>query len=133
MDTWMDYLHLQMPINGYYHNITVTGVPVTLLAIDSNGTTFNIGTTASDMSGTFQMAWTPPGVGVYKVTATFAGSDSYGSSWAETGLSVGPAPEPVTIPPAAQPVDYTLTIVGMGIAIIIAVAIATVLILMKRK
>ena len=28
MDTWMDYLQLQMPIDGIYHNATVKGVDV---------------------------------------------------------------------------------------------------------
>jgi len=81
MDTWMDYLHMQMPIDGYYRNITVTGVPVDILAIDKNGESINIGSTSSDLSGNYKIAWTPPAEGVYTITATFAGSDSYGSSW----------------------------------------------------
>jgi len=134
MGTWMDYLQLQMPIDGIYHNITVKGVPVTLYAIDSNGNPVSIGTTTSDTSGSYQIEWTPPTEGLYKITATFAGSNSYGSSWAETGLTVGPAPTPAPTPPiAAAPIDYTMTIVGMGIAIIIVVAIVGALILMRRK
>jgi len=132
MDTWMDYLHLQMPIDGIFHNETVKGVPVTLIAFDSNGNPVDIGTATSDSSGAFQFAWTPPAEGVYKVTATFAGSDSYGDSWAETGLSVGPAPVIQEPPAQPTPIDYTLTIVGMGIAIIIVVAIVGALILMKK-
>ncbi len=134
MDTWMDYKHMQMPADGYYHNITVTGVPVALYAIDSNGNPINIGTATSDTSGSYQIEWKPAAEGLYKITATFAGSDSYGSSWAETGLSVGSAPTPTATPTqAAQPIDYTMTIVGMGIAIIIVVLIVGVLILLRRK
>jgi hypothetical protein len=129
MTTYMEYLHTQKPIPSGY---TVTGVPVTLLAFDKNGDTINIGTVTSDVSGGFQMAWTPPAEGVYKITATFAGDESYGSSWAEAGLSVGPAPEPIHFPEQATPPDYTMTIAGMGIAIIIAVAIVGVLILRKK-
>jgi hypothetical protein len=134
MGTWMEYLHKQLPIDGIYHNVTVTGVPVRLLAIDSDGTVIDIGTATSDVSGTFGYAWTPPKEDIYKITATFAGDDSYGSSWAETHVSVGPAPA-ATPTPTAQPQaapDNTGTIIGTGIAIIIAVVIATILILRKR-
>ena len=59
MATYMEYLHMQHPIYGIWHNVTVTGVPVLLLAIDKDGNTINIGTTTSDVSGTFGLAWTP--------------------------------------------------------------------------
>jgi hypothetical protein len=133
MDTWMDYLHLQMPIDSIWHNETVKGVPVLVLAIDSNGNPVNIGETTSDSSGAYQITWTPPNEGLYKITATFAGSDSYGTSWAETGLNVGPAvttPEPPQYP---TPIDYTMTIIGAAVAIIIVVIIVGVLIMMRRK
>jgi outer membrane protein assembly factor BamB len=134
MATYMEYLHKQLPIDGIYHNVTVTGVPVRLLAIDSNGTVIDIGTATSDVSGTFGYAWTPPKEDIYKITATFAGDDSYGSSWAETHVSVGPAPaSPTPTPeqPQAAP-DSIPYIIGIGIAIILAVAVATILILKKR-
>ncbi len=104
------------------------------LAIDSNGNPASIGTATSDTSGSYQMEWTAPAEGLYKITATFPGSNSYGSSWAETGLSVGPAPTASPAPTqAAQPIDYTMTIVGMGIAIIIVVLIVGALIILRRK
>ena len=37
MATQMEYLHMQHPIDGLDHNLTMTGVPVTLTAIDPNG------------------------------------------------------------------------------------------------
>ena len=129
MAIYMEYLHMQKPIPSDY---TVTGVPVQLLAIGSNGNVIEIGTTTSDVSGSFKMAWTPPNEDVYTVTATFAGDESYGSSWGETGLSVGPAPEPITFPESPTPADYTWTIIGAAIAVIIAVALAAILILRKR-
>jgi len=135
--TYMEYLYMQQPLDGIFHNVTILGVPVSLLAIDNNGTVIDIGTTTSDVSGNFQMAWTPPNEGVYKITANFAGSESYGTSWAETGLSVGPAPEPYPTPVQPEaPVDYTMTITYAAIAIIIAVVIAVavaVLLLRKRS
>ena len=133
MATQMEYLHMQKPIDGIEHNLTITGVPVTLTAIGSDGTVTDIGkVTTNGYYGTFSQEWTPPKEDKYTIIAQFAGDDSYGSSSAGTGLLVGPAPE--TTPPPEAPVipDYTLAIVGAAIAVIIAVAIATILILRKK-
>ena len=136
MSTQMEYLHTQHPIDGIYHNITMTGVPVTLTAIDSNNNYIDIGkATTSAYYGTFEMAWTPPAEGTYKIIASFAGDDSYGSSAASTAVLVGPTEQQVVIPEQITPPDYTMTIIGGVIAIIIAVAIAVaiaILILRKR-
>jgi hypothetical protein len=136
METQMEYLHMQHPQDGLYHNETVTGVPVLLMAFDSNNNYITIGTTTSDVSGTFGMAWTPPDEGVYKITATFAGDDSYGSSWAETRVSVGPAPATPTPTPTAQPQaapDNTPMYFAIStILIILAIAIVGALTLRKR-
>jgi hypothetical protein len=84
------------------------------------------------MTGNFGHAFVPEVPGLYTVIATFAGSESYYPSYAETFLNVDEAP-PVSPPPEyPQPIDNTLTIVGMGIAIIIAVAIAVVVLLRKK-
>jgi len=91
MATYMEYLHMQKPIPDGY---VVTGVPVTLLAIGSDGNVIDIGTVKSDLGG-FRCEWTPPDEDLYTITASFMGDDSYGSSWAATASSVGPAPEPV--------------------------------------
>jgi len=37
MTTQMEYLHMQLPIDGIWQNVTMTGVPVTLTAIGSDG------------------------------------------------------------------------------------------------
>ena len=131
MATYMEFLQMQKPIPSNY---TVTGVPVTLLAVDSNGNVIDIGATVSDVSGKFQYAWTPPKEGMYKITATFAGDDSYGLSWDETAVSVGPAPA-ATVTPTQTPLTmppFELYTVGSAIAIIIAIAIVGLLILRKR-
>ncbi|UCC58222.1 MAG: PQQ-binding-like beta-propeller repeat protein [Candidatus Bathyarchaeum sp.] len=96
MATYMEYLHMQKPIPDGY---TVTGVPVMLLALDADDNVIEIGTTTTDMSGKFAYAWTPPDQGLYKITATFLGDDSYGSSWDETAVTVGPALEEVNLEP----------------------------------
>jgi hypothetical protein len=121
-----------MPIDGIYRNATVSGVPVTLTAIGSDGSVVDIGTvTTNGYYGTFSKSWTPQKEDTYTIAASFAGDDSYGSSSAATAVSVGPAPEPIEFPEAPTPPDYSLTIVGTGIAIIIAIAIG-VLILLRR-
>jgi hypothetical protein len=128
----MEYLHLQQPIDGLWHNLTITGVPVTLTAIASDGPVIDIGTTRTNgYYGTFGYTWTPPSEGQYTIVATFAGDDSYGSSAASTTVSVGPTPAPIEFPEQVTPADYTITIIGTGIAIIIAVAIVGILIYRK--
>ncbi|HLN45251.1 MAG TPA: PQQ-binding-like beta-propeller repeat protein [Candidatus Sulfotelmatobacter sp.] len=136
MKTQMEYLHMQFPIDGTWHNVTMTGVPVTLTATDSANNVINIGTaTTNAYSGTFSYTWTPSKEGVYTITASFTSDDSYGSSLASTAVAVCPAAtvpdntnnqQQITVP------DYTMTILGVGIAVIIAVAIATVLLYRKK-
>ncbi len=133
MSTQMEYLHLQYPFDGLYHNVQMTGVPVTLTAIDSSGGVSTIGTAITNAYyGTFSYDWTPPKEDKYMITATFAGDDSYGSSGASTAISVGPAPAEVKIPEQVIPPDYTMTIVGAAIAVIVAVAIVGILVVKKK-
>jgi hypothetical protein len=134
METEMEYLYMQHPQDGLYHNVTVTGVPVLLMAFDSNNNYITIGTATSDVSGSFQYAWTPPDEGVYKITATFAGDDSYGSSWTETGVTVGPAPAtptPTPEQPQAQPDNTPL--IYATLAIIVAIVIVGLLIILALR
>jgi hypothetical protein len=137
MSTQMEYLHMQHPVDGLDHNIQMTGVPVTLTALDSSGNATPIGTTTTNAYyGTFSYEWTTPNEDKYTIIASFAGDDSYSSSAASTTLSVGAAltsidnGQQVTVP------DYTMTIVygviAIIIAVIISVATATILILRKK-
>jgi hypothetical protein len=118
MSAWMEYLYEQqaMPTNA-------TGVEVTLDTLDPNGNFVHIGTVTSDMSGGFKKMWEPEVPGEYTVIATFAGSESYWASYAQTYVGVTEAPAATAAPEYPQPIDSTLTIVGVGIAMIIAVAI----------
>jgi len=128
MSAYMEYLHMQAPIDGIYHNVTVTGVPVSIDAVDPNGNNVHIGTTTSDETGSFGYTWTPTIAGQYKITASFAGDDSYGSSWANTYATVSAA-SAATSTPTSVPINLATTtdlmsyIVAVGIAIIIAIAI----------
>ncbi len=133
MTTQMEYLHMQYPIDGLYHNLTITGVPVALTAIGPDGNYIDLGTVTTDgYYGTFSKTWTPPAEGDYKILASFTGDDSYGSSSASTSLSVGPAPTQVVIPEQVTPPDYTMAIFGSAIAVIIAVALVGILLYRKK-
>jgi hypothetical protein len=136
MTTQMQYLHMQQPIDGLWHNETITGIPVSLTALRSDGSSVDLGTVTTDgYYGTFSKTWTPPDEGDYTIIATFAGDDSYGSSAASTAITVGPAAQATQSPVQANTADYTMTIVGTGIAIIIAVviAVAVAVMLLRKK
>jgi len=87
MSDWMEYLHMQQP---YPEN--AEGVEVTITTLDPNGNSYELGRTTSSLSGIYGCAITPPVPGLYKIIATFEGSDSYYSSYAETYIIVEEAP-----------------------------------------
>ncbi|MCW4043885.1 MAG: PQQ-binding-like beta-propeller repeat protein [Candidatus Bathyarchaeota archaeon] len=127
MGEWMEYVYMQKPCPA-----NAKGVDVSLDALDPNGNFVHIGTVTSDLSGLYSHMFTPEVPGKYTIIATFAGSDSYYGSYAETAIGVDEAP-PATAPPEyPQPIDNTMTIIGAAIAIIIAVAVATLVILRKK-
>ena len=95
MATQMEYLHMQKPIDGIWHNETIVGVPVTLTAIHEDGSVVDIGTaTTNGYYGTFACAWTPSKEGTYEIIASFEGDASYSSSAAATAVVIGPAASP---------------------------------------
>jgi hypothetical protein len=130
----MEYIFEQQPKPA-----NATGVPVSIDAIDPNGNLIHLGDTTSDTTGVYLLtvpsSQLQAGAGQYKIIATFAGSDGYYKSSAESGLqldsaaSAAPTPSPVSFDAINNSIiTYTL---GIGIAIIIAIAVA-VLILRKR-
>jgi len=132
MSQWMEYVYMQQPCPT-----NVTGVPVTLSVIDANGNNRPIGTTTTNGMGTFAYTWTPDIPGNYTVIATFAGTNAYYGSSADTYFyASSPAP---TAAPTATPVtglatalDLTYGIVAAIIVIIIIGAILAMLMLRKR-
>ncbi len=158
MSAWMAYLYQQQP-----EPMNATGVQVTLTAIDPNGNLQNIGPVTTDITGHYGLMWTPPVPGYYKVTATFAGSNSYYSSSAETVFGVGAttlaapaATSPTatvsptqTAAPTSTPVQSvspspsvapqptsgmpTTTYISIAAAVVIIAVLAAVIILRKRK
>jgi hypothetical protein len=140
MATWMDYLHFQMPINGYYKNITITGVPISIDAIDPNNNTMHVADIVSDSTGSFAYTWAAPSnAGSYKIMATFMGSDSYGSSFASSTVNVAQGGQVTPTPtssgggaPVATTADL-VTYMAIGVIILlIAIAIVAVLILRRH-
>jgi len=126
---WMDYMvekSVAAPMNA-------KGVEVTLDAVDPNGNFIHIDTVTSDSSGMFKKMFTPEVPGEYTIIATFAGSGSYGASYAETAIGVLEAPpaSPTPTPAAPLPPIETYFIVAT-VAIIIAIAIVGILLLRKR-
>jgi len=127
MGEWMKYVYqqTQKPTNA-------SGVEVVLSVLDSNNNIREIGRTTSDANGFYSLNWTPDISGKYNVFAAFAGSESYWPSHAETAFVVDPATEPVQTPEYPQPIDYTMSIVGVGIAILAAIAVVG-LVLFRKK
>jgi hypothetical protein len=128
--TWMEYVYMQQP-----KPTNTTGVPVSIDVIDSNGNYRNIGVTTSDSSGAFSFQWTPDITGKYTVIATFAGSNSYYPSNAETHFYANaPAPTASPAPTAALSIadQYFLPSVAAIIVAIIVVGAVILLALRKR-
>jgi hypothetical protein len=125
MATQMEYLHMQHPIAGLDGDAIITGVPVSLSAMDESGNHVVIGTTTTNgYFGTFGFEWTPPDEGKYEIIATFLGDDSYGSSGAATYVVVGPAPaSDVTPEPTPEPGEPTQPIISTEAALIIVVGL----------
>ena len=130
MGNWMEYIYeqQQMPTNA-------TGVTVTLDVLDANGNYHNIGTTTTDLSGSYSYVWKPDITGKYTVIATFAGSNSYGSSYAETNFAVDPAastPTPTAIPIQSVTDMYFVPAIA-GIIAAIAIVGAVLLLAVRKR
>lgn len=119
MSEWMEYLHMQKPCPDY-----IEGVEVKLETLDPNMNFYEIGTVTSDASGMFKLMWEPPVEGEYTIIATFAGSESYFSSYTETAIGVTEAPSPAG-PIEPEPTEAPL--VTTEIAMIAAVAVACII------
>jgi outer membrane protein assembly factor BamB len=128
MEAYMEYLYEQQ-----IYPSDAKGVEVTLDAYDPNGNFVHIDTVTSDLSGTYSAMYTPEVPGKYTIIATFAGSESYFSSYAETAIGVSEAPTQTPTPPPASSVADQYIVPGI-IGIIVAIIVVGVLIiLMLRK
>ncbi|PVX24925.1 MAG: hypothetical protein CW691_06085, partial [Candidatus Bathyarchaeum sp.] len=133
MSTQMEYLHLQQPIGGLWGDEVITGVPVTLTAIASDGTCTDLGTTiTSGYYGSFGMSWTPQEEGTYEIVASFAGDESYGSSGASAFVTVGPAATAAS-PIEQEPLLSTELAIALAVVAVALIAVVGFLVLRKRK
>jgi outer membrane protein assembly factor BamB len=132
MSTWMEYIHQQQP-----KPTDTKGVTVSLTAIDPNNNYIQIGEATSNTDGTFGLSWIPEVPGLYRITATFAGTDSYGSSSASTFMSAVYPPDNSTPVPTQEPESiadlyFIPAIAGMMTTIIVIGAVLVILMLKKR-
>jgi outer membrane protein assembly factor BamB len=129
---WMEYVYMQKPLPT-----DVIGVTVSISVVDSNGNCRTIGNATSDSSGMFTLSWTPDIEGNYTVYATFAGSESYWPSSAETSFVVDPAPAvtpaPTPMPESAADLYFVPAVIGIVIAIVAVGAALALLMLRKRS
>ncbi len=155
MGPWMEYAYMQKAKPA-----DATGVNVVLDIVGPDGTHYGAGA-VSDDTGAYAATWSAPAAGVYKVTATFKGSESYFASSAGTyfvaaAAAVAPVvvtPTPTTAPtvtpppteaptaspspiqptPPTNPGISTEAYVAIAAVIIIAIVAAIALILRRRK
>ena len=131
MSHWMEYVYMQKarPTNA-------TGVEVSINVIDSNGNYRNIGTVNSDANGEYSLDWMPDIPGKYTVIASFAGSEGYWPSHAETAFvvdPVAPTPAPTDAPLTSMSEAYFIPAVTGIIVAILVVGIALALLLLRKR
>jgi hypothetical protein len=127
---WMIYVHKQ-----FAKPADIIGVNVTISVLDPNGNYYEVGSATSDASGFYHAVFTPVVPGEYKIIASFAGTEAYYGSHAETAINVEEAPEvtPEPTPTVAPMTDaYVLGLGGTAIAVIVVVGLVLVLMLRKR-
>jgi hypothetical protein len=129
-EAWMEYAYQQQikPTNA-------KGVEVTITVLDPNNNCYDVATTTSDDMGTFCCDFTPEVPGLYRVIATFGGSESYYGSSGETYLKVeeaSAATPPPTEPPASVADTYLLPATAGIIVAIVAIGLVIILMLRKR-
>jgi hypothetical protein len=110
MSTWMAYKVVVGSTGPLVDLANVTGVPVSLSALGSDGSKINIGTVTSDRAGFFTTMWNPPSKNVvYTIVASFGGSEAYYPSSAETSVGVTAAPSvaPIVTPTPSSTVAPT--------------------------
>jgi len=114
----------------------VTGVPVDISVLDSNGNYRSIGSTTSDGSGMFTFTWCPDISGDYTVVASFAGSESYYPSSVETSFTVvepAPTAAPTEVPAqSAADLYFVPAIAGLFVLVIVVAIVLALLMLRKR-
>ena len=129
---FMEYLYEQQP-----KPTNVVGITVNIDAIDPNGNYVNLGTSTTDDRGFYSFQVNPDmlaaGSGTYQVIATFAGSNSYGSSSSKSAFTLNSAAPTASPYPVASLPPTEMYIIGGVAAIIIAIAIVGVVLLIAIR
>ena len=130
MAKWMNYLHQQQPKPA-----EAKGVTVQLTAIDPNNNWINIGQATSDSNGVFGYSWTPEVPGLYRIIASFTGSESYGTSSATAYFTAveNKTPQPTTMPIETPSLADMYLLPGIAAIIIVIVIIGALILLTLRK
>jgi len=130
MSEWMGYIYQQKPLPKNF-----AGVDVTISVIDENNNYRTIGTTQTGENGAYSFQWTPDIPGKYAVIATFAGTNGYWPSHAETSFAVDQPPTATTPQPTPETgiadLYFLPAFAGLFVAIIICIALV-VLVLRKH-
>jgi hypothetical protein len=131
MTQFMEAVYEQQPMPT-----NITGVPVTINVLDSNGNYRTIGTTTTDASGFYSFNWKPDITGNYTVTAVFAGTQAYYGSSAQTAFYASvaaPTQAPTATPLSGIATQSTLEYMGIAIIIVIIIIGAAILLVVTRK
>lgn len=127
MSDWMLYVYKQ-----FAKPADTIGVDVSVEVLDPNGNVYTVGNATSNSNGYFQVSFVPLVPGDYTILVSFAGSNAYYGSYAETGITVEAAQEvtpPPTYPPQAPVETYFML---STIAIIIAIILVGILLFRKQ-
>jgi hypothetical protein len=130
MTQFMEAVYMQQPMPT-----NVTGVPVTISVADSNGNHYNIGTATTNANGFYSLTWTPIIPGNFTVTATFAGTQSYYGSSANTAFYAS-ASAPTASPypsPVSGLASFGSLELGIAAVIIVIVIVGVAIILTLRR
>jgi hypothetical protein len=131
MSQFMEAVYEQQPMPT-----NITGVPVQISVLDSNGNQYPIGTAMTDASGTYSLTWTPSIPGNFTIYATFAGTQSYYGSSAETHFYAGsptPTAAPAASPPSGIASTGTVELGAAAVIIVIVICVAVLAVLITRK
>ena len=130
MREWMEYVYQQQN-----KPLDTTGVEINLAVIDSNGNYRTIGTAVSDANGFYSLKWTPDISGEYRVIATFAGTNAYYGSSAETSFAVDEvaATQAPTEAPLQSMADQYLLPGIAAIIVVLAVGFAITILMLRKR
>jgi hypothetical protein len=137
VSSWMEYVYLQHTFSE-----DIKGVEVKLEAIDPNSNNQDLGTATTDINGNFGFAFEPEIPGIYKIIATFEGSDAYYLSSQTTYITVDEALSPatpidteepeVTVEPTAETAFIT-TEIAVIIVVSVILGVAAFFVLRRRE